>query len=90
MSYSISMSGIQVGKLQVCYLLKRTVREKFLNLTYAGAGVFGAFSSFPACYFRPLGLDKSASGRRGHFGTASCGLFAEVGWGLGSKRTPWR
>lgn len=64
-------------------LVEKNCPGEVLNLTYAGAGVFGAFSSFPACYSRPLVWDKSASGRRGHFGLASCGLFAEVGWGLG-------
>ena len=66
-------------------LVEKNCPREVLNLTYAGAGVFGAFSSFPACYSRPLVWDRSASGRRGHFGTASCGHFAEVGWGLGSR-----
>jgi hypothetical protein len=66
-------------------LAEKNCPREVLNLTYAGAGVFGAFSSFPACYSRPLVWDRSVSGRRGHFGTASCGHFAEVGWGLGSR-----
>jgi hypothetical protein len=66
-------------------LVEKNCPREVLNLTYAGAGVFGAFSSFPACYSRPLVWDKSALGRRGHFGTASCGFFAEVGWGPGSR-----
>jgi hypothetical protein len=34
-------------------LIEKNCPREILNLAYAGAGVFGAFSSFPACYSRP-------------------------------------